>query len=53
MGGVPYEPSADMRALARGLKDMYEALVAEGFSEHQAITIIGEVLAANAKGQQQ
>ena len=52
MGGVPYEPSADMRTLARGLKDMYEALVAEGFSERQAITI-GEVLAANAKGQQQ
>lgn len=44
----PYEPSADMRTMARQLKDMFEALVAAGFSSQQALAIIGHVIAAGA-----
>lgn len=47
-----YEPTADMRMLARQLKDMFQALTAEGFTERQALAIIGEVIATGAKGQQ-
>lgn len=48
-----YEPSADMRVLARNLRDMFQALIAEGFTERQALSIIGEVIATGAKGSHQ
>lgn len=44
----PTEPSADLRMLASTLRQTFVALTAEGFSEQQALVIIGQILAANA-----
>lgn len=41
------EPTAVMRQFAGGLWQMYTALVDEGFSQQEALTILGQVLAAN------
>jgi hypothetical protein len=41
-----YEPSADARAFAKQIRDWYLALLAEGFTEAQALTILGTLLAA-------
>ena len=38
------EPSADMRAAAAQLRQMYNALVAEGFTVAEALAIIGQIL---------
>lgn len=46
----PIEPAADMREAANGLRQMYIALVQEGFSDQQALVIIGQILAANLGG---
>lgn len=43
-----YEPSATSRALAKELWDMHQALVQAGFSEAQALHIIGAAVAAAA-----
>lgn len=40
MGGQT-EPAADLRQMASGLWQMFIALTNEGFSERQALTIIG------------
>lgn len=40
-GSAPTEPSADMRAACHSQREWFVALVAEGFSEPQALTIIG------------
>ena len=40
------EPSADLRLMASTLWQMYVALTKEGFSEKQALTIIGEIIAS-------
>jgi hypothetical protein len=45
------EPSADIRLLASVLRQMFVALVAEGFSERQALVIIGQALIAQTKGE--
>jgi hypothetical protein len=53
MGGTPTEPSADLRQAASSMWQMYVALTNEGFSENQALKIIGSVIAAqtgNADG---
>ena len=39
------EPPADLREMASMLWNMYAALVKEGFSEAQALKIIGEIIA--------
>lgn len=44
------EPSADMRLLARNLRDMYVALTLEGFSEAQAMFLVASVVEASAPG---
>lgn len=44
------EPSANARQMARACRDIYVALTQEGFSETQALRILGAVLAANAPG---
>lgn len=43
---APEEASAGMRVLARTLRDMYVALTAEGFTEQQALNMVGTALAA-------
>ena len=39
------EPSAAMREMARILWETYAALVKEGFTEAQALTIVGQIIA--------
>ncbi len=46
------EPTADARAGARATRDQYVALRAEGFSEREALQIIGAILAAVIMGEQ-
>jgi len=40
----PREPSADLRQAAGALREMFIALCNEGFSEAQALAIIGNIL---------
>lgn len=40
------EPSAGARQMARAIRDIFAALMAEGFSEQQALAILGTVIAA-------
>lgn len=42
----PREPSADMRYAANALREMFIALLNEGFSEDQALAIIGHIMRA-------
>lgn len=42
----PVEPSADQRSAAKNLHEMFVALTNEGFTETQALTILGYVLHA-------
>ncbi|WP_171048390.1 hypothetical protein [Nocardia cyriacigeorgica] len=46
---IQQEPSATARQFARGVRDMYNALTQEGFTEPQVLHIIG-VMLANAGG---
>ena len=50
MTNHPTEPSADMRQLASALWQAYIALTSEGFSERQALIVIGQMMAAGSKG---
>lgn len=52
MSNGPIEPAADLRQLANALRQTFLALVQEGFTEQQALVIIGQILAANAAGGQ-
>lgn len=44
----PTEPSADLREAASAMWQMFVALQNEGFSETQALTVIGHVLRGQA-----
>lgn len=44
--GVPFEPDAASRRLAKWARNFHKALVIEGFSEQQALHIVGVALAA-------
>jgi hypothetical protein len=46
---APEEATADSRQMARVCRDTYVALVAEGFTEMQALIIIGQCISAAAK----
>lgn len=46
MSNGPIEPSADLRVLANTVRQVFLALIQEGFNEQQALTIIGQILAA-------
>jgi len=41
------EPNAELRQAAAGLWEMYVALSKEGFTDKQALAIIGQMLAAS------
>lgn len=47
MGNGPIEPAADLRELANVLRQTFIALTLEGFTEQQALAIVGQILAAN------
>lgn len=49
MSGFPMEPDADKRVLANSLRQMFVALVAEGFTEQQALVIVGQIMAINTQ----
>jgi hypothetical protein len=51
MSNGPIEPNAELRTLANTLHQMFVALTQEGFTEQQALVIIGQILAANGGGQ--
>lgn len=46
----PTEPNADLRQLASTFWQMFVALTMEGFTEKQALAIIGQVIAAGYSG---
>ena len=46
----PVEPSADLRQLANALRQAYVALTAEGFTSHEALIIVGQMLIAGSGG---
>lgn len=46
----PVEPAAAFRGMARELRQVYIALINEGFTEHEALAIIGQIIAAQAGG---
>lgn len=49
--GVPrVEPRSDLRQAAAGLMEMFVALKDAGFTEHQALIIIGHTLSGGQKG---
>jgi len=47
---APIEPSADKRQAAHELREIYVALIAEGFNEREAVAIIGHLLSAGGRG---
>lgn len=47
----PYkEPNAGVRQAASGMKEMFNALQEQGFTEYQALVIIGQMLGAAGRG---
>lgn len=44
------EPSADARTAARAVRDVYLALRAEGFTRGEALTVVGQIIAASMPG---
>jgi hypothetical protein len=43
------EPSAELRAAANGVRQLYVALTREGFDDRQALIIVGQVVAAGGQ----
>lgn len=41
------EPSAEIRNAAAGMAEVFTALMDEGFTEAQALTIIGQMVRSN------
>lgn len=46
----PIEPSADLRIGAAQLRQTFLALIAEDFTETQALAIIGQIIVAGVLG---
>lgn len=51
MSNGPVEPAAGLRQLASVLHQTFVALVAEGFTEPQALKVIGHILSSANGGQ--
>ena len=43
----PREPAAAMRVAAATVREMYIALIHEGFTEDQALRVVGHILEAS------
>lgn len=52
MSNDPVEPSAEVRASAHQLREIFVALIAEGFTKDEAVAIIGKIVSAGIQGQQ-
>jgi hypothetical protein len=50
MTNGPIEPNADARQFAGICFQFFTALILEGFTEQQALIIIGQMIAANTNG---
>lgn len=50
MGNEGYEPSASSRATGAVMYDIFQGLVQAGFTESQALQIIGNVVQASVFG---
>jgi hypothetical protein len=49
----PVEPAAGARQAAHAIREIYLALMQEGFTERQALVIVGQAIAAaNQNGEQ-
>ncbi len=46
----PIESSADLRQMASAMRQAYIALTSEGFTEQQALTIVGQIISASGGG---
>lgn len=46
----PIEPSASIRSAARELREIFVALLAEGFTGEEALVIIRQMMANNRTG---
>ncbi|MFJ1539284.1 hypothetical protein ACIODS_12145 [Micromonospora chalcea] len=44
------EPASDIRQFASVMRQMFVALRNEGFSDREALSVIGQVIAANISG---
>ena len=45
--GLPHrEPRAEMRTAAAGIRDMFLALIEQGFREDQALQLVGNLIAS-------
>lgn len=44
----PMEPAAELRQMANAVRQLFIALINEGFTEGQALTIVGQVIIANS-----
>jgi hypothetical protein len=50
MTNGPIEPAADLRTMANMIRQAFLALLQEGFTEHQALVIVGQLVTANSSG---
>lgn len=50
--GVPIEPRGEIRTAIHAIREVYLALLAEGFTEAEALTIVGKMLQAAMLGGQ-
>ncbi len=50
MNNGPIEPPAELRQMAKMIRQVYLSLMQEDFTEKEALTIIGHILAANQGG---
>ena len=51
MPSTPKEPAAEFRQFASVSYQMFLALIEEGFTEQQALVVIGQVIAAALGGE--
>ena len=51
MRNGPIEPAADLREAASTLRQMYLALTYEGFTESEALIIVGHLLGMRGKAE--
>jgi hypothetical protein len=51
LGEIRREPRAEMRTAAAGIRDMFLALLEQGFTEDHALRLVGNLIASQRGGQ--